>query len=236
MGRQGSGASRGSRSSGATHEQPPRQRIESGSTGSAGSEHVEDSNVPIHAVKMDPEASSVTSGESGSLGRRKSLGRVTFDTRERRGVKHEPAPSASAQSPGLSSMSSPPISSPPISSPPLARDYGMPQITEHKVKQPSSPSPQRLSPEQQSSKSPSPRHFSDYRRPSRESVPSATAVKLRVLVVEDEPINRMIIQKRLQRDGHTVSLAEHGQVALGEINFDEPNFDVVLMDLQYAAF
>ncbi|KAM0790366.1 hypothetical protein ACM66B_003249 [Microbotryomycetes sp. NB124-2] len=54
---------------------------------------------------------------------------------------------------------------------------------------------------------------------------------MRVLVVEDDRINRMILQKRLKIDGHKVTLAEHGReaVRIMEERFDE--FDIVLMDL-----
>lgn len=41
----------------------------------------------------------------------------------------------------------------------------------------------------------------------------------------------MIIQKRLQKDGHVVVLAEHGGDAIRLYQAD-PEFDVVLMDLQ----
>lgn len=54
---------------------------------------------------------------------------------------------------------------------------------------------------------------------------------LRILVVEDEPINRMILQKRLSKDGHTVVLAEHGGVCMRLLEHDV-DFDVVLLDLQ----
>lgn len=41
----------------------------------------------------------------------------------------------------------------------------------------------------------------------------------------------MIIQKRLQKDGHVVILAEHGGDAIRVYQAD-PEFDVILMDLQ----
>ncbi|GAA5911258.1 hypothetical protein JCM6882_004078 [Rhodosporidiobolus microsporus] len=54
---------------------------------------------------------------------------------------------------------------------------------------------------------------------------------MRVLVVEDEMVNRMIISQRLKKDGHEVVVAEHGGVAVRKFEEDR-NFDVVLMDLQ----
>ncbi|BGP57501.1 hypothetical protein JCM8202v2_005145 [Rhodotorula sphaerocarpa] len=54
---------------------------------------------------------------------------------------------------------------------------------------------------------------------------------MRVLVVEDEMVNRMIISQRLKKDGHEVVVAEHGGAAVRKFEEDR-NFDVVLMDLQ----
>ncbi|KAK4704613.1 hypothetical protein P7C70_g1590, partial [Phenoliferia sp. Uapishka_3] len=53
---------------------------------------------------------------------------------------------------------------------------------------------------------------------------------MRVLVVEDELINRMIIEKRLKMEGHDVVTAEHGGDALRLLGKDT-SFDIVLMDL-----
>lgn len=77
----------------------------------------------------------------------------------------------------------------------------------------------------------SPRHISDYRSPVPTTEVEKPLMSMRVLVVEDEPINRMIIQKRLQKDGHVVVLAEHGGEAI-RIYKADPHFDIVLMDLQ----
>lgn len=49
--------------------------------------------------------------------------------------------------------------------------------------------------------------------------------------LQDEAINRMIIEKRLKKDGHAVVVAEHGGVALRLLEADD-SFDVILMDLQ----
>ena len=53
---------------------------------------------------------------------------------------------------------------------------------------------------------------------------------LRVLLVEDNPVNRMIATTMLKRLGAEVEQAEHGQMALDILG--EQSFDVVLMDLQ----
>jgi len=54
---------------------------------------------------------------------------------------------------------------------------------------------------------------------------------LRVLVVEDDPINRAIINKKLTKEGHTVEMTVHGADAVRKIEQDR-NFNVILMDLQ----
>ncbi|KAH7913421.1 hypothetical protein BJ138DRAFT_1146165 [Hygrophoropsis aurantiaca] len=54
---------------------------------------------------------------------------------------------------------------------------------------------------------------------------------LRVLIVEDNDINRKLLVKRLQRDGHVVEWATNGQEGLEMIESDR-DFDCVLMDIQ----
>lgn len=44
-------------------------------------------------------------------------------------------------------------------------------------------------------------------------------------------VNRMIISQRLKKDGHEVVVAEHGGAAVRKFE-EDPDFDVVLMDLQ----
>lgn len=51
---------------------------------------------------------------------------------------------------------------------------------------------------------------------------------LKVLVAEDNFINRRLIEKLLMHDGHSVELAENGSIALEKLK--EGHFDVVLMD------
>jgi two-component system sensor histidine kinase/response regulator len=53
---------------------------------------------------------------------------------------------------------------------------------------------------------------------------------LRVLLVEDNPINQKIAARLLEKHGHSVVIAENGRVALERLEGSQ--FDVVLMDLQ----
>lgn len=56
---------------------------------------------------------------------------------------------------------------------------------------------------------------------------------LRVLVVEDNEINRLVLEEMLSREGAQVRLAEDGRNALDLLLQDGANeFDIVLMDIQ----
>ncbi|KAJ7505555.1 hypothetical protein B0H11DRAFT_1796399 [Mycena galericulata] len=55
--------------------------------------------------------------------------------------------------------------------------------------------------------------------------------KLRVLIVEDNDINRTVLAKRLRLDGHTVVTTTNGQEGLDKVTSDRA-FDVILMDIQ----
>jgi adenylate cyclase len=50
-----------------------------------------------------------------------------------------------------------------------------------------------------------------------------------VLVVDDDPINRMLLERSLLQDGHAVTTAENGRQALDRIREHAP--DVVLLDI-----
>ena len=56
--------------------------------------------------------------------------------------------------------------------------------------------------------------------------------RLRILVVEDNPINQKVARRLLERDGHTVIVANHGQEGVDLWCNDGHGFDVILMDLQ----
>ena len=78
--------------------------------------------------------------------------------------------------------------------------------------------------------------------PVAEPVPAAPAARddeagddavvepLDILVAEDHPINRRVVQALLARDGHRVTFAENGQEAVEA--FRASAFDLVLMDMQ----
>jgi DNA-binding response OmpR family regulator len=51
----------------------------------------------------------------------------------------------------------------------------------------------------------------------------------RILVVEDEEVNQLVLEALLAREGYTVDLASDGPTALGQIAHHPP--DLVLLDL-----
>ena len=57
-----------------------------------------------------------------------------------------------------------------------------------------------------------------------------TGLQLNILVVDDNQINRLLINKVLTKWGATIDFAENGQEAVEKIE-DKQNFDVVLMDI-----
>ncbi|NKB55729.1 MAG: PAS domain S-box protein [Alphaproteobacteria bacterium] len=58
---------------------------------------------------------------------------------------------------------------------------------------------------------------------------TADGPRLRILMVEDNPINRKVAEGLLAKQGHKVFTAENGQEALKRIAEDDP-YDIVLMD------
>jgi CheY-like chemotaxis protein len=52
---------------------------------------------------------------------------------------------------------------------------------------------------------------------------------LKILVAEDNKINQKVVRAMLQRIGHSVTIAENGQVAVDEVK--QKRFDMVLMDI-----
>jgi CheY-like chemotaxis protein len=54
--------------------------------------------------------------------------------------------------------------------------------------------------------------------------------RLRVLLVEDNPVNQKLVTRVLEREGHTVEVAGHGRAALDSLLRER--FAVVLMDIQ----
>lgn len=62
----------------------------------------------------------------------------------------------------------------------------------------------------------------------------------KVLLVEDNLVNQRVLRKQLQKAGHSVAIANHGQEALEHLqntkfwkgNVDAEDLDVILMDLE----
>ena len=75
--------------------------------------------------------------------------------------------------------------------------------------------------------------------PLEESVPAPRRGDrlqgLRVLAADDNRLNRLVIQRQLQREGAQVQLAEDGVQALEALRARPEAFDVVLMDVQMPA-
>jgi CheY-like chemotaxis protein/two-component sensor histidine kinase len=55
---------------------------------------------------------------------------------------------------------------------------------------------------------------------------------VRILVVEDNPINQLVAKTLLLREGAVITLAENGQLALDALQASPDGFDAVLMDVQ----
>jgi signal transduction histidine kinase/CheY-like chemotaxis protein len=69
--------------------------------------------------------------------------------------------------------------------------------------------------------------------PETKKTSSASLTKqrnLRILLVEDEPINQLVTKKLLQRWGHQVTIASNGEIAVQKYN--ESTYDCILMDIQ----
>ena len=67
-------------------------------------------------------------------------------------------------------------------------------------------------------------------RSPRYTAPSGTKPGLRLLVVEDNPVNRLVATRLLEKQNHTVRTATNGREALDMI--EKEKFDCVLMDVQ----
>lgn len=59
---------------------------------------------------------------------------------------------------------------------------------------------------------------------------SGPALKLKILLVEDNPVNQTVAVKMLEKMGHTLTVASNGQEGLDL--FDKEKFDIILMDVQ----
>ncbi len=62
--------------------------------------------------------------------------------------------------------------------------------------------------------------------------PARRLAGMRVLLVEDNPINQQVAQELLSAEGASVALADNGALGVAAAQEARPGFDVVLMDLQ----
>ena len=69
----------------------------------------------------------------------------------------------------------------------------------------------------------------DVREPNNGSSASLEQRPLRILVADDNPVNRMILERLLGKLGHLVTLAVNGQDAVDRVSSE--TFDLVLMDV-----
>src|SRR4030095_7990758 len=63
--------------------------------------------------------------------------------------------------------------------------------------------------------------------------PAASSAPFTVLIADDDRINRMVLHAMLQKDGHTVYVAENGQEAVTLFEQHQP--DLVLMDVMMPS-
>jgi len=68
--------------------------------------------------------------------------------------------------------------------------------------------------------------------PEGEDTPALDHIEARVLLAEDNPVNRMVATRVLERLGCTVRVVEDGAAALAAATAPDARFDVVLMDCQ----
>jgi CheY-like chemotaxis protein len=68
--------------------------------------------------------------------------------------------------------------------------------------------------------------------PEKEKTPKSTAnlFVLNILLAEDNPVNRTVAARLLQKKGHTVHIAVDGVEALEAV--ERQTFDLILMDIQ----
>jgi two-component system sensor histidine kinase/response regulator len=68
--------------------------------------------------------------------------------------------------------------------------------------------------------------------PARRPVGKRPRRVLRILVAEDNPINRTLVTTLLKKRGHKVTAVENGRAALDATATENGQYDIVLMDLQ----
>ena len=67
---------------------------------------------------------------------------------------------------------------------------------------------------------------------AKTSGPTPSLPKLRILVVDDDKVNRQAMELLLKRDGHDVVAVENGLDAIERLGPQDTTFDVVVTDLQ----
>lgn len=84
---------------------------------------------------------------------------------------------------------------------------------------------------------PSPRTLPSSADPFVSAAPSEadSAENMKVLVAEDDPVNSRIIEKRLSKLGHDVSLTVNGEDCSFAYCDRSDSFDIILMDMQVSA-
>ena len=65
-----------------------------------------------------------------------------------------------------------------------------------------------------------------------EVAPSKATRKLRILLVEDNAVNRTLAARLVEKQGHNVIMAENGREAVEAIQHSRGAFDLILMDVQ----
>ena len=58
-----------------------------------------------------------------------------------------------------------------------------------------------------------------------------TDQRARILVVDDSAVNRKLLERLLEREGHVVETAQQGREALARVAADPSSLDVVLLDI-----
>ncbi|KAK4046722.1 hypothetical protein OIO90_006453 [Microbotryomycetes sp. JL221] len=203
-----------------------------------GSLHVQDSAYPLKAVKVTSFAEDSKQEDAGAATPRAS----GSQHRHRRSSQAQSSPNPNDSLDGSGQKQNPSTSaSAPINQDVEVRDFEH-EPAQEKVRQRSnslykdSTSSNRSSRASTSSKQNQQQPISissdEERPPSPDGERDDWAMfPLRVLVVEDDRINRMILQQRLKIDGHKVTLAEHGREAVRIMEERFGEFDLVLMDL-----
>ncbi|PLB33754.1 putative sensor histidine kinase/response regulator [Aspergillus candidus] len=93
-------------------------------------------------------------------------------------------------------------------------------------------SPRKTSPPSTEEPAPTPEQaLTSHPEPPKPPEPSAPTT-LRVLVAEDDPINGKILEKRLNKSGHTVRLTVNGEECAAVYREDPTQYDAILMDIQ----